>query len=34
MSDLENTKPLIDCYDKVYSGFMDDLEDIQELILY
>lgn len=32
MSDLENTKPLIDCYDKVYSGFMDDLEDIQELI--
>ena len=31
-SDLQNTKRLIDCYDKVYSGFMDDLEDIQEII--
>ena len=32
ISDLKNTKDLIDCYDKVYSGFMDDLEDIQEII--
>lgn len=31
-TDLQNTKKLIDCYDKVYSGFMDDLEDIQEII--
>ena len=31
-SDLENTKRLIDSYDKIYSGFVDDLEDIQEII--
>lgn len=30
--DLVNIKPLIDVYDKVYSGFINDLEDIQELI--
>ena len=32
MSDLENVKGLIDTYDKVYSGFANDLEDIQEII--
>lgn len=32
-NDLENIKPLIDVYDKVYSGFINDLDDIQELIL-
>lgn len=31
-SDLENIKALIDSYDKVYSGFVNDLEDIQEVI--
>lgn len=31
-SDLDNIKPLIDTYDKVFSGFVDDLEDIQEII--
>lgn len=31
-SDLDNVKPLIDVYDKVYSGFVNDLEDIQEVI--
>lgn len=31
-NDLLNIKRLIDCYDRVYSGFMDDLEDIQEII--
>lgn len=31
-SDLQNIKPLIDVYDKVYSGFINDLEDVQELI--
>ena len=31
-SDLKNIKPLIDVYDKVYSGFINDLDDIQELI--
>ncbi|MBS6396685.1 MAG: phage portal protein [Clostridiales bacterium] len=30
--DLVNIKPLIDVYDKVYSGFINDLDDIQELI--
>lgn len=30
--DLENIKPLIDVYDKVFSGFINDLDDIQELI--
>lgn len=30
--DLENIKGLIDTYDKVYSGFANDLEDIQEII--
>ena len=32
-NDLKNIKPLIDVYDKVYSGFINDLDDIQELIL-
>lgn len=31
-NDLLHVKQLIDSYDKVYSGFMDDLEDIQEII--
>lgn len=31
-SDLSNIKPLIDTYDRVYSGFFNDLEDIQEII--
>jgi len=31
-SDLDNIKPLIDVFDKVYSGFANDLEDIQEII--
>lgn len=30
--DLKNIKRLIDVYDKVYSGFINDLEDVQELI--
>lgn len=30
--DLTNVKPLIDAYDKVFSGFLNDLEDIQEII--
>lgn len=30
--DLVNIKPLIDVYDKVFSGFINDLDDIQELI--
>lgn len=30
--DLDNIKPLIDVYCKVFSGFMNDLEDIQEVI--
>lgn len=30
--DLKNIKPLIDVYDKVYSGFVNDLDDIQQLI--
>lgn len=30
--DLSNVKPLIDVYDRVYSGFFNDLEDIQEVI--
>ena len=30
--DLKNIKPLIDVYDKVFSGFINDLEDVQELI--
>lgn len=30
--DLKNIRPLIDVYDKVYSGFINDLDDIQELI--
>lgn len=32
-SDLTDIKELIDAYDKVYSGFVNDLEDIQEIIL-
>ena len=32
MGDLENTKKLIDVYDKTYSGFVNDLDDIQEII--
>lgn len=31
-SDLDNVKPLIDTYDRVFSGFFNDLEDIQEII--
>ncbi|WP_455715425.1 phage portal protein [Anaerosporobacter sp.] len=31
-NDLDNIKLLIDVYDKVYSGFINDLDDIQELI--
>ncbi|SES68883.1 phage portal protein [[Clostridium] polysaccharolyticum] len=31
-NDLKNIKHLIDVYDKVYSGFINDLDDIQELI--
>lgn len=31
-NDLKNVKPLIDVYDKVYSGFVNDVEDIQEII--
>lgn len=31
-NDLKNTKPLIDTYCKVFSGFVNDLEDIQEII--
>jgi SPP1 family phage portal protein len=30
--DLQNIKPLIDVYCKVFSGFVNDLEDIQEVI--
>ena len=30
--DLKNIKKLIDVYDKVYSGFINDLDDVQELI--
>ncbi|WP_182185548.1 phage portal protein [Pectinatus frisingensis] len=30
--DLDNIKALVDTYDKVYSGFANDLEDIQEII--
>lgn len=32
MDDLKNIKPLIDVYDKVFSGFINDLDDVQELI--
>lgn len=31
-NDLNDIKPLIDAYDKVFSGFLNDLEDIQEII--
>lgn len=31
-NDLANIKPLIDTYCKVFSGFVNDLEDIQEII--
>lgn len=31
-NDLVNIKPLVDAYDKVFSGFLNDLEDIQEII--
>lgn len=31
-NDLNDVKELIDAYDKVYSGFLNDLEDIQEVI--
>lgn len=33
VNDLVNIKQLIDAYDKTYSGFMDDLEDIQQVVL-
>lgn len=32
-NDLNSVKKLIDTYDKVFSGFVNDLEDIQEIIL-
>lgn len=32
-SDLKNIKKLVDVYDKVYSGFINDLDDVQEIIL-
>jgi len=32
VSDLDNIKALVDTFDKVYSGFANDLEDIQEII--
>ncbi len=31
-SDLDNIKKLIDSYDKTYSGFVNDLEDIQQVL--
>lgn len=31
-NDLKNTKPLIDVYCKTFSGFVNDLDDIQEII--
>lgn len=31
-SDLDNVKKLIDSYDKTYSGFVNDLEDVQQII--
>lgn len=31
--DLLTVKPLIDAYDKVYSGFLNDLEDVQQIIM-
>ena len=31
-SDLRNIKKLVDVYDKVYSGFINDLDDVQEII--
>ena len=31
-SDLKRTKRLIDVYDKVYSGFINDVDDVQEII--
>jgi len=31
-SDLKSIKPLIDVFDKVFSGFINDLDDVQELI--
>ncbi len=31
-SDLESVKPLIDVYDKIYSGYVNDIEDIQQVI--
>lgn len=31
-SDLDDIKDLIDSYDKVYSGFINDMEDIQQII--
>lgn len=31
-NDLDDIKELIDAYDKVYSGYLNDLEDIQEVV--
>lgn len=31
-NDLDDIKELIDAYDKVYSGYLNDIEDIQEVI--
>ena len=33
ISNLDNIKKLIDVYDKVFSGYVNDIEDIQEVIL-
>lgn len=33
MNDLQSVKGLIDTYDKTYSGFANDLEDVQEVIM-
>ncbi len=32
-TDLKNIKSLVDVYDKVYSGFINDLDDVQEIIM-
>lgn len=32
-SDLDKIKDMVDSYDKTFSGFVDDLEDVQQIIL-
>ncbi len=32
-SDLHSVKSLIDVYDKIYSGFVNDIEDVQQVII-